>query len=293
MKKKSTHAQIILTIVFVIICLSVLIPFMLLVSASFSNEKDVLVNGFKLIPEHFDLSAYKYVFKNLDDVIQAYKVTATFSIVGMVLSTLLMAFAAYPLSSPKMRGRTGFAFYFYFTMLFSGGLVPTYILITQYLHLQDTIWVYILPSLISPWYVFMMRTFFSEIPAALSESMRIDGASEYRIFFQLIIPLSKPVIATVALFVFLIRWNDWNTAMLYINDQRMISLQYLLQKQLREIQFIQDNMKSTTVELGIAQIPTTTIQMAMAMVVAGPAMLVFPFFQKYFVKGIRVGAVKG
>lgn len=293
MKKKSTHEQIILTIVFIVICLGVLIPFMLLVSASFSNEKDVLVNGFKLIPEHFDLSAYKYVFKNLDDVIQAYKVTTTFSIVGMILSTLLMALAAYPLSSPKMRGRTGFAFYFYFTMLFSGGLVPTYILITQYLHLQDSIWVYILPSLISPWYVFMMRTFFSEIPASLSESMRIDGASEYRIFFQLIIPLSKPVIATVALFVFLIRWNDWNTAMLYINDQKMISLQYLLQKQLREIQFIQNSMQSTTVELGIAQVPTTTIQMAMAMVVAGPAMLVFPFFQKYFVKGIRVGAVKG
>jgi len=293
MKKKSLKSQIILTIIFIVICLSVFIPFMLLVSASFSNERDVLINGFKLIPEHFDTSAYKFVFRNLDDVLQAYKITITFSVVGMFLSTLLMAFAAYPLSSPKMRGKTGFAFYFYFTMLFSGGLVPTYILITQYLHLQDTIWVYILPGLISPWYVFMMRTFFSEIPASLSESMKIDGASEYRIFFQLIIPLSKPVIATVALFIFLAKWNDWNTSMLYINNQKLISLQYLLQKQLREIQFIQENMQSTTVDLGIAQIPTTTVQMAMAMVVAGPAMLVFPFFQKYFVKGLRVGAVKG
>lgn len=293
MKKKNIRAQIIITLVFIVICLSVFIPFMLLVSASFSNEKDVVINGFKLIPEHFDLSAYKYVFKNIDDVLEAYKVTITFSVVGMLLSTLLMALAAYPLSSPKMRGKTGFAFYFYFTMLFSGGLVPTYILITQYLHLNDTMWVYILPGLISPWYVFMMRTFFSEIPASLSESMKIDGASEYRIFFQLIIPLSKPVIATVALFIFLVKWNDWNTSMLYINDQKLISLQYLLQKQLREIQFIEQNVQSSTVDLGVGQIPTTTIQMAMAMVVAGPAMLVFPFFQKYFVKGLRVGAVKG
>lgn len=293
MKKATIKSQIIITLVFIVICLSVLIPFLLLVSASFSNEKDVLLNGFKLIPEHFDLAAYRYVFKNPNTILQSYKVTIAFSVLGMILSTLLMALAAYPLSSPKMRGRNKFAFYFYFTMLFSGGLVPTYILITQYLHLQDTIWVYILPGMISPWYVFMMRTFFSEIPSSLSESMKIDGASEYRIFAQLIIPLSKPVIATVALFVFLIKWNDWNTSMLYINDQSLISLQYLLQKLLKDIQFIQDNMATATVDLGVSKIPTTTVQMATAMVVAGPAMLVFPFFQKYFVKGLKVGAVKG
>lgn len=292
MDKKNRKYQIFLIGIFIIICSIVLYPFLLLVSASFSRETDVIFNGFKLIPEHFDLSAYKYVFNNPTTVLNAYKVTITFSIVSMVLSTLLNAMIAYPLSSSKFRGKKQLSFYLFFTMLFHGGLVPSYILITQYLHLNDTIWVYILPTLISPWHVFMMRTFFADIPTALIESMKIDGASEFKIFLTLIIPLSKPVIATVALLHFLSKWNDWYTSMLYINDQGLISLQYLLQKILRDIDFMSENT-NTFVELDISKIPTTTVQMAMAMIVAGPAMFVFPFFQKYFVKGLTVGSVKG
>ena len=292
MKKSSLKSQVFLTVLFSLICASVLYPFLILVSVSFSNEQDVLINGYKLIPERFDLSAYRYVFSNPQTVVDAYKITAIFSVLGMILNTLLMAMIAYPLSSPKMRCKRQLAFYLYFTMLFSGGLVPSYILITQYLHLNDTIWVYILPHMITPWYVFMMRTFFSQIPDSLSESMRLDGASEYQIFARLIIPLSKPVIATVALFMFLTKWNDWNTAMLYINDQKLISLQYLLQKILRDVQFIQENTNAG-VDLDSARVPTTTVQMAMAMVVTGPVLVVFPFFQKYFVRGLTVGSVKG
>lgn len=290
--QKSRVYQLALLIVFIIICSCILIPFLLLVSASFSNETDVLTNGYKLIPQHFDLTAYKYVFSNGRAVANAYKVTGIFSVLSMVLSTLLMSMVAYPLSSPKMRGKSFFSFYFYFTMLFSGGLVPSYILITQYLHLNDSIWVYILPTLISPWYVFMLRSFFSDIPSALGESMRIDGASEYTIFLKLMLPMSKPAIATTALMIFLAKWNDWYTSMLYINNQDMISLQYLLQKIIKDIDFVNENA-SLSMDVGAAKIPTTTIQMATAMIVAGPAMLVFPFFQKYFVKGIKVGAVKG
>ena len=292
MDRKNRKFQIFLIGIFIIICAIVLYPFLLLVSVSFSRETDVIYNGFKLIPEHFDLSAYKYVFSNPTTVLNAYKVTGIFSVASMVLSTLLIAMIAYPLSSPKLRCKKQLSFYLYFTMLFHGGLVPSYILITQYLHLNDTIWVYILPSLISPWHVFMMRTFFADIPPALIESMKIDGASEFKIFRTLIIPLSKPVIATVALLHFLAKWNDWYTSMLYINNQELISLQYLLQKILRDIDFMTENT-NTFVELDISKIPTTTVQMAMAMIVAGPAMFVFPFFQKYFVKGLTVGSVKG
>lgn len=292
MDRKNRKFQIFLIGIFIIICAIVLYPFLLLVSVSFSRETDVIYNGFKLIPEHFDLSAYKYVFSNPTTVLNAYKVTGIFSVASMVFSTLLIAMIAYPLSSPKLRCKKQLSFYLYFTMLFHGGLVPSYILITQYLHLNDTIWVYILPSLISPWHVFMMRTFFADIPPALIESMKIDGASEFKIFRTLIIPLSKPVIATVALLHFLAKWNDWYTSMLYINNQELISLQYLLQKILRDIDFMTENT-NTFVDLDISKIPTTTVQMAMAMIVAGPAMFVFPFFQKYFVKGLTVGSVKG
>ena len=292
MDRKNRKFHIFLIGIFIIICAIVLYPFLLLVSVSFSRETDVIYNGFKLIPEHFDLSAYKYVFSNPTTVLNAYKVTGIFSVASMVFSTLLIAMIAYPLSSPKLRCKKQLSFYLYFTMLFHGGLVPSYILITQYLHLNDTIWVYILPSLISPWHVFMMRTFFADIPPALIESMKIDGASEFKIFRTLIIPLSKPVIATVALLHFLAKWNDWYTSMLYINNQELISLQYLLQKILRDIDFMTENT-NTFVDLDISKIPTTTVQMAMAMIVAGPAMFVFPFFQKYFVKGLTVGSVKG
>ena len=266
----------------------------MLVSASFSNEKDIIMHGFKLIPEHFDLAAYKVVFKNPKSIIDAYKVTITFSVVGTVLALLIRSSAAYALSSPKLRQKNKFSFYFYFTMLFNGGLVPSYILITQYLHLDDTIWVYILPTLVSPWHVFMLRTFFNNLPSSLHESMRLDGASEYTIFARLVLPLSKPAIATIALMTFLADWNNWNTAMLYINDQELISLQYLLQKIIRDVEFLRNNAQNVGgMDLSGAEVPTTTMQMAMAMIAAGPVLVIFPFFQKYFVKGLTVGSVKG
>ena len=185
-------------------------------------------------------------------------------------------------------------FLVYFTMLFSGGLVPTYLLNTQYLHLNDTIWIYILPTLINPWNVFLMRTFFSQIPEEIHESTVIDGASEYRYLLSMIVPLSTPVLATVALFTFLARWNEWFVSMLYIDDQKLVSLQYLLQRIMKNIQLLQDtssSMRSAMVDS--SRIPTESVRMAMAIVVAGPALVIFPFFQRYFAKGLTVGSVKG
>jgi len=292
--KENKFAQFVLNIALIILSLLIIMPFLLLVCISFSSEKDIAVYGYGFLIKNFDLSAYKYIFRNASDIFQAYKVTAGFSFITMVLSVLLMSMVAYPLTKRELRGRQAISFYLYFTMLFSGGLVPLYILITRYLHLDDTIWVYILPGLISPWFVFMLRTFFSSLPEAILESAEIDGLDEIGIFCMMVLPLSKSVLAAVSLFVLLGQWNNWYTSMLYINNEKLLSLQYLLQKIMMNINLLQQN--SGTFEsslISIKDIPTETVRMAMAVVVAGPALLVFPFFQKYFVKGITVGSVKG
>ena len=293
-KKHDKREQILITVFVGILCVVVLIPFLLLVSISLSKEEDILFNGYKLIPQHLSLEAYKFVFSSPGKIFQAYKVTIFYSLISMVLSTLLMSMIAYPLTRKKLKGRRALSFYLYFTMLFSGGLVPSYILITQYLKLSNSIWVYIIPSLINPWNIFMLRSFFSDLPESMIESVKIDGASEYRIFWSFILPLSKPVIATVALTTFLVKWNEWFTCMLYINDTELYSLQFLLQSIMDNIKLLQELDASGSGRLiDMAQIPSETTRMVMAVVVAGPAVLVFPFFQKYFVKGLTVGSVKG
>lgn len=293
-KKHDKREQILITVFVGILCVVVLIPFLLLVSISLSKEEDILFNGYKLIPQHLSLDAYKFVFSSPGKIFQAYKVTIFYSLISMVLSTLLMSMIAYPLTRKKLKGRRVLSFYLYFTMLFSGGLVPSYILITQYLKLSNSILVYIIPSLMNPWNIFMLRSFFSDLPESMIESVKIDGASEYRIFWSFVLPLSKPVIATVALTTFLVKWNEWFTCMLYINDTELYSLQFLLQSIMDNIKLLQELDASGSGRLiDMAQIPSETTRMVMAVVVAGPAVLVFPFFQKYFVKGLTVGSVKG
>lgn len=284
--------QILLNIVLCILCALIIYPFLMLVSVSLSNEKDIAYYGYKLIPRSFDLAAYKYVMANPGAILNAYKVTAIYSVAAMVFGVALMAMLAYPLSRKGFNGKGFLSKFVYFTMLFNGGLVPSYILITKYLHLDDTILVYILPSMISVWHVFMMRSFFDGIPNEMIEAVMIDGGNEYTIFFQIVLPLSKPVLATVALLMFLAKWNDWNTAMLYINDSKLFSLQYLLQRILENITLMESSTTASTM-INTSEIPAETARMAMAVVVAGPALLVFPFFQKYFVKGMTVGSVKG
>ena len=292
MRKQDKIQQVVLAIFFAIVCLIIIFPFVLLLSASFSSADVLAAKGYQIWPKPFDISAYKYVFQNPQQILRAYGVTFVFSVTTMVLSVLLMAMVAYPLSRDNLKGRSAINFYLYFTMLFSGGLVPTYLLISRTLHLNDTIWVYILPGLISPWYVFMMRTFFKGIPGEIIESATVDGASEYTIFLKMILPLSKPVLATVALFMFLAKWNDWNTALIYITKPELYSLQYLLQKIMEDINMLKQNQMAATM-MDSMNVPSETVRMAMAIIVAGPALVVFPFFQKYFVKGLTIGSVKG
>lgn len=293
MKKANKKFQFILTALFTVICLLTIFPFLLTVSVSISNEGDIVKYGYSVFPKNIDFSAYKYIFRNYWTILNAYKVTAIFSFSAMFLGVMLMSMIAYALSRKDMKGGNVISFFLYFTMLFSGGLVPTYILITQYLHLNDTIWVYILPGLISPWYVFMIRTFFKNIPEEIIEAVMLDGASEFTIYSKIVVPLSKPVLATVALFTFLANWNDWYNSMLYINDESLISLQYLLQRIMQNITLLQENSMNMSSFLDDMKIPSETVRMAMAVVVAGPALLIFPFFQKYFVQGLTIGGVKG
>lgn len=292
MRKKNMALQGCLIAFFTVFCTLIIFPFWLLVSASLSDPVALATKGYQVIPNPVDFSSYQYVFKNPDQILRGYGVTFTVSIITMVLGVLFMSMIAYPLTRKKLRGRNAMNFYLYFTMLFSGGLVPTYIIISKYLHLNNTLWVYILPSLISPWYVFMLRTFFAGIPGEIIESATVDGFSEYGIFFRMILPLSKPVLATIALFMFLNKWNDWNTALIYITEPKLYSLQYLLQKIMEDINTIKQNQQVASM-MDISDIPSESIRMAMAVIVAGPALVVFPFFQKYFVKGLTVGSVKG
>lgn len=294
MKNKSKAYQVLLITILCILCALVVLPFLLLVSISFSEESDIVYNGYKLWPENFSVASYRYLLGNSTAVFDAYKVTIFYSLVGMALSVLLTAMMAYPLTRRNLKGRKFMSFYIYFTMLFGGGMVPSYILITQYLHLDNTLLVYIIPGLMSPWNVFMARSFFSDLPEEMIESAKIDGATEYRIFFNFVIPLSKPVLATIALNVFLLKWNEWMTCMLYITNSKLYSLQYLLQSIMENIRVLQEAQASGTgLMLSESEIPAETVRMAMAVIAAGPAVLVFPFFQKYFVKGMTVGSVKG
>ena len=275
------------------LCALVIYPLWMLISVSLSSEADIAKYGYLLIPKKIDLAAYKYVFSNPTAIIDAYKVTFVFSVASMALSVLLQSMIAYPLSKKTFKAKRGLSFYLYFTMLFGGGMVPMYILLTRYLHLDDTIWIYILPGLVSPWNVFMMRTFFSQIPYEISESVLVDGGNEYIIYARFILPLSKPVLATIALLTFLAKWNSWSESMLYINNPKLYSLQFLLQEIMQKVELLQNQNVGMNVQLNVSDIPSETARMAMAMVVAGPALIVFPFFQKYFVKGLTVGSVKG
>ncbi len=291
-KKKNRTTEIVLMIISMLLCVAFIGPILMVLSASFSSESDILKYGYELFPRKIDLSAYKYVFKNPKMILDAYKVTIIYSFSSMALSTLLQAMVAYPLSRRGLKGKSFLAFYLYFTCLFSGGLIPTYILNTQYLHLNDTMWIYILPGLIAPFNVFMMRSFFQDVPYEITESAIIDGASEYTIFFRFMLPLSKPVLATVSLLTFLGKWNDWYTSLLYIDDQTLVSLQYMLQRILNNIQILK-NSSMNAIDIAAIDIPGETARMAMAVIAAGPALVIFPFFQKYFVKGLTVGSVKG
>lgn len=273
-----------------------ILPLIAILSISFSNSSDIVEYGYKLLPVHFTDDGYAYLFNNPKTILDAYKVTIIITVAGTLVFLVMGSLCAYPLSRIDFRYRSPITFYLFFTMLFSGGLVPWYILMTQYLHLKNTYLAMVLPCLGNVWYIFLMRTFFQQIPTAIIESAVIDGASEFRIYLKMILPLSKPVLATISLFQVLSCWNTWYTAMLFITKEELFPLQYLLQNMLLHVQETLSNAMSGTGVVDyeeLKNLPAESIRMAMCILSIGPILFVFPFFQKYFTKGLTVGSVKG
>jgi len=292
-KKNKILPEIFINAVFILFALTCIFPMISMISVSFSNELDIMKNGYSLFPRIFDISAYAYVLYQPIQIINAYKVSLFVTIVGTVVSLLVVAGIAYALSREDFKLKNPLSFFVFFTMLFNGGLVPSYIWITNYLHLKNTIWVLILPYLAFPWFILILRTFMQKIPMAIVESCLIDGASEFRIFFQMILPLTKPGLATVGLFTLLQYWNDWWLSLLYIEKENLVPLQYMLYRVMQNIDFLTSSSNMMPPGMNNAILPSESARMAMAILAAGPMLAVFPFFQKYFVKGLTVGAVKG
>lgn len=289
--KKKKLTEIILSVIIIMLSAIFIIPFLCILSASFTSELALKMNGYSIFPSEFSLDAYSFIFENnLDELLKSYGVTIFVSGVGTVLGLIVMCGLAYPISRSDFKYKNIISFFIYFTMLFNGGTVSKYILISNYLHLTDTIWVLILPLMISAWNIFLLRTFFAAVPKEIIESARIDGLKELGIFIKMMIPLSMHGIATIALFTLLMYWNEWYSSMLYINSDKIISLQYMLVKLLNNVKFLTQNTSGiVTSEVP----PEDNIRMATCILAAGPMIMVFPFFQKYFVKGITVGSVKG
>jgi putative aldouronate transport system permease protein len=286
------YSQIILNAILIVITLLFLVPLIVVISASLTNDIALTKNGYKLWPSQFSLDAYTYILNNPFQMLQAYGVTLFVTVVGTIGGLLIMSMFAYALSRTEFTWRRPISFIIFFTMLFSGGVVPVYILITQYLKLRDTLLVLILPYLFSPWFVFLLRTFFSQLPKEIVDSARIDGANEWQIYARIMMPLSTPAIATVGLFLILQYWNDYWLSLLYINDSKLFPVQYLLYAILRNAEFITSNTQGSSM-LGSIRIPVQTIRMAMAVIAMGPVAIAFLSLQRYFVRGLTIGGVKG
>ena len=282
-------------VLLIVLCVFCVGSFLLVLGSSFQSESEIQKIGYRMIPHEFSLEAYKAVFMSPGMILDSYMVTIITTVVGTIISLCISASAGYVISRKNYRYRKILSFFIFFTMLFNGGLVPTYILMTQWLHLKNTIWALILPLVVNAWYIILMRGFFQGIPDSIMEAARIDGASELRIFFGIVLPLSKPVLATIALFYALAYWNDWYQSLLYIDNQKLYKLQYLLMQILKKSQFLNSAAGQAVMGTGAstADMPTLNLRMAMCVVAVGPLLIAFPFFQKYFVKGITVGSVKG
>jgi len=292
MKKRegSIAGNILINIFLTILSIGCLVPFIIVISSSFTDEQSLIVDGYSLFPRKFSLLAYQYILNDPNQIGRAYGVTIFVTVAGTVTSLVLSSCLAYVLSRRDFPHRGKISLYLFFTMLFNGGMVPSYIIIAQVLHLKDTVFALILPYLIIPFYVFLLRTYFSEIPFSLVESAKIEGAGELDILFKIILPLSLPAIATVGLFIILQYWNDWWLALLYIDNPDLNPLQYLLYLIMQSL----NAMRLSPMQGQVAHImPGENARMAMAVLAIGPIIFTFMFVQKYFVSGLTIGAIKG
>jgi putative aldouronate transport system permease protein len=268
-----------------------LVPFVLIVSGSLTAEQDINIKGFRLIPTRVSLFAWKVLLADFSRVLTGYKVTVLVTALGTMLSLVVTSLFAYPISIPTLRYRRAISFVAIFTLLFSGGIVPWYIISVKVLHLRNTLLGLILPYTINAWNVFLLSNFFKSLPRELSESAKIDGANDLRIFVSIILPVSKAGLATVSLFIALAYWNDWWLGLMLIERPELLPLQLILRAIVSNIEFLR--VESSHI-IGVGgMMPSEGVKMAVAIVTTGPIILAYPFIQRYFIKGITLGAVKG
>jgi putative aldouronate transport system permease protein len=267
------------------------LPIVLLIAGSVTPEKEISLHGFSLLPPSVTTAAYDLVFRNPQELLGGYGITILITAIGSVTGLLVTSMTAYVISRKDFKYRNKISFFFYFTTLFNGGLLSTYIFVIRYLHLKNSLLALILPLMVNVFYLIVMRSFMSSVPDSIVESAKIEGAGEFTIFFRVILPLLKPALATIGLFLALDYWNDWSNAMLYITERTLYPLQYLLYAMLSETDAMSRIASNTGIPM--ATLPSQSLKMAMTVVATGPIILVYPMVQKYFIKGITVGAVKG
>ena len=277
----------------ILLCATVIFAFLLLVGSSLQSQDEIRQIGYQMIPRKFSLEAYRSIFKTPQAIVESYGITILTTVIGTVLGVLFTGGYAYAISRHEFAYRKGFALINLFSMLFNGGMVATYLVYMNWYNLGNNMWVLIWPMLYSPWNITLMKSFFVSLPNSIIEAARIDGAGELHIFFKFVVPMSKPIFATIALFLALTYWNDFQSTLLYITDKSLYKLQYLLNKILADMEFINSGMADQIgANVDNMEIPTENLRMAMCVVAAGPMMCIFPFFQKYFTKGISLGGVK-
>ena len=283
------------TVILTALVIVVILPILLIVIASFSAEDVLIRDGYTYFPAEWSLDSYYYMIKQGVVILRSYGISFLVTIGGTAISVLITTMLAYPMARKSFRGRNVLAFFVFFTMLFNGGIVPSYIMWTQIFHIKDTVWALMIPNyLVTAFNVILVRNYYqNSVPDSLIEAAQLDGASELKIFYKVMLPLSKPAVATIGLFTGITYWNDWTNGLYYINNEKLYSIQQLLMKIMDNIQALRSNSTASLLGTGAVELPGTSIRMAMAVIGILPILLIYPFVQKYFVQGITIGAVKG
>ena len=283
------------TVILTALVIVVILPILLIVIASFSAEDVLIRDGYTYFPAEWSLDSYYYMIKQGVVILRSYGISFLVTIGGTAISVLITTMLAYPMARKSFRGRNVLAFFVFFTMLFNGGIVPSYIMWTQIFHIKDTVWALMLPNyLVTAFNVILVRNYYqNSVPDSLIEAAQLDGASELKIFYKVMLPLSKPAVATIGLFTGITYWNDWTNGLYYINNEKLYSIQQLLMKIMDNIQALRSNSTASLLGTGAVELPGTSIRMAMAVIGILPILLIYPFVQKYLVKGVVVWAVKG
>lgn len=298
MKTKNKGYQIILNIFMIIVTLIMILPFVLVAISSLTDEMTLIRNGYSFFPEKWSLYAYQYIVKQGGKILKAYGMTFLVTGVGTIVHLALASLMAYPLTIKGLPHRRAITFFVFFTMLFNGGLVPTYLMYVNFFHIKNTVWALLIPSLLlNANNILLIRTYFAtSIPDSLYEAARIDGAGELYIFNKIVVPLGKPIFVTIGLFAGLGYWNDWTNGLYYLSGkqgQALYTIQNLLNQMITDIQYLASGKVMGNIGAEVAKMPTVSIRMAIAFVAMLPLFIIYPFLQKYFAEGIMLGAVKG